>query len=311
MNDKDFHYVLTISKCNSISKAAELLYVSQPALSRYINSLEEKLGVTLFDRSSSPICLTSAGKRFCIYANTILDLENKLLLELKQASSISGHTIKVGVPYVTGEYILSRIIPRVIHAYPNIQIDPIQDLAGNLVKRLTAHQIDAAFVCSPISDAAIRSELLFYEKIYLVGHRNHPALIAHDTANATLEHPLILDFEKLRNVSLIHCKPIAIMSYVAEEALKKAHFQPEKEIKASSLPHALDLTTQCNGFTSVLHCQLKYSHPGITQTLCPIHINDCKLPFYLSYNSHISNTTPEMELFIKEVLKEYQAAPYI
>lgn len=311
MNDKDYQYVLTIARCSSVSRAAELLYVSQPALSRYISSLESRLGVMLFDRSSSPISLTPAGKRFCVYANTILELENKLQLELKQDSFFSGRSIKIGVPYVTGEYILSRIIPRVINQYPNIQIDPVQDISDNLVKRLTARQIDAAFVCSPVEGTSLRSEFLFYDEIYLVGNRNHPALSAYDTIHADLEHPLVLDFEKLCGVSLIHCKPIAIMSYIAEEALKRANFRPEKEIKASSLPLALDLTSQCIGFTSVLHCQLKYGHPGITQALCPIRIKDCKLPFYLSYNSHTRSTTLEMDIFIKEVLKEYQSAPYI
>ena len=65
MNEKDYQYTLTIAKCQSFSKAAELLYISQPALSRYISALEKRLGVVLFDRSATPIQLTSAGQ-MCI-----------------------------------------------------------------------------------------------------------------------------------------------------------------------------------------------------------------------------------------------------
>jgi len=311
LNEKDYQYTLTVATCKSFSRAAELLYISQPALSRYISNLEKELGVTLFNRSASPIHLTNAGIRFCSYANTILELESTMRHDLRESALLSGKPIKVGVPLLTGEYMLSRILPRVIKKYPHMQIDPIQDISNNLCQRLAAHQIDAAFVCSPVSDPSICSELLLSEDIYLVGNRKHSALAEYDTAHADLAHPLILDVSALKGASLIHCKPIAIISYLAEEALKKLQFEPETEIKASSLPLALDLTAQGVGFTGVMRCQLRYGHPSIIQALCPIPLDDCKLPFYLAYNSLNRRIIPELDIFMKEVFDEYQAAPYL
>lgn len=311
MNEKDYQYTLTIAKCQSFSRAAELLYISQPALSRYVATLEGNLGVTLFDRSTSPIELTSAGKRFCSYASTILEMENTLRHEMREIALLSGKPIKVGVPLVTGEYILSRILPRILKKHPHIQIDPIQDITNKLCQRLAAHQIDAAFVCSPVSDASIRSELLCFEELYLVGHREHPALKRYDTAHADLEHPLVLDPSKLSGVSLIHCKPIAVMSYLTEESLKRSQFCPEAEIKASSLPLALDLTAKGVGFTGVMRCQIKYGHPDVTQLLCPIRLDDCRLPFYLAYNRLGRRSISDLDLFVKETLEEYQSASYL
>ena len=311
MNEKDYQYTLTIAKCQSFSKAAELLYISQPALSRYISTLEKRLGVVLFDRSATPIQLTSAGKQFCTYASAILELENTLRHELREHALLSGKPIKVGVPLVAGEYILSRIIPRMLKRYPQIQIDPIQDISGNLCQRINAHQLDAAFVCDVIPDSGICSELLCYEDLYLAGLREHPALAEYDTASADLEHPLVLDLSKLNGVSIIHCKPIAVMSYIAEETLKRLHFKAKSEIKASSLPLAVDLTTQGLGFTSVMRCQLRYGHPGITQALCPIFLDGCRLPFYLAYDRLNHRNIPEVDIFIKEALEEYRGAPYL
>ena len=111
MNEKDYQYTLTVATCKSFSRAAELLYISQPALSRYISTLEKELGATLFDRSTSPIQLTSAGIRFCSYANAILELESAMLHDLKENALLSGKPIKVGVPFLTGEYMLSRVLP--------------------------------------------------------------------------------------------------------------------------------------------------------------------------------------------------------
>lgn len=311
MNDKDFQYTLMVAKCHSFSQAAQLLYLSQPALSRYISNLEKALGVTLFDRSASPIQLTSAGQRFCAYAADILELENKLRSELQTCSSMSGKAIKLGVPMVTGEYMLSRILPPLMKKYPGMKIDPIQDISSNLCQRLAAHKLDIAFVCTPVVGSSLRSDPLVAEDIYLVGNRSHPALAGYNTADASPDHPLIVDLSCLSGVTLIHCKPIAVMSYQAEEALKRLQFKPEAEIKASSLPLALDLTAQGMGFTSVMRCQLKYGHPETVQNLCPIYLEGGKLPFYVAYNSLVRNTSPELDIFIQEVLKEYQAAPYI
>lgn len=311
MNEKDYQYTLAVAKCQSFSRAAELLYLSQPALSRYISTLEKDLGVTLFDRSTTPIQPTGAGKRFCSYANAILDMENTLRHELSGNSKSPEKPIRVGVPLLAGEYIFSRVLPRIIKEHPNIQIDPIQDLSDNLCVRLAARQIDVGFVCTPVADPTIRSEPLCFEDLYLVGHRKHPALAKYDTSHADLEHPLVVDLSELRGVSLIHCKPIAILSYVAEEALRKAQFKPDAEIKASSLPLALDLTAQGVGFTTVMHCQIKYGHPNMTQMLCPILLTGCKLPFYLAYHRLSCLNVSSLDLFVKETLEEYRAAPYI
>lgn len=59
---KSFTYVLAVAECKSISKAAELLYISQPSLSRFISSLEQELGILLFERKSNGISLTRLAK---------------------------------------------------------------------------------------------------------------------------------------------------------------------------------------------------------------------------------------------------------
>lgn len=64
---KSFTYVLAVAECKSISKAAELLYISQPSLSRFISSLEQELGILLFERKSNGISLTEAGEIYVEY----------------------------------------------------------------------------------------------------------------------------------------------------------------------------------------------------------------------------------------------------
>ena len=68
---KSFTYVLAVAECKSISKVAELLYISQPSLSRFISSLEQELGILLFERKSNGISLTEAGEIYVEYGKEI------------------------------------------------------------------------------------------------------------------------------------------------------------------------------------------------------------------------------------------------
>lgn len=311
MKETDYQYVLAIANCCNFTQAAELLHLSQPALSRYISNLEKKLGVTLFDRSVNPIRLTQAGERFCSYANTILESEKQLLLEMHQARFTTERIIHLGLPLYSEEYFLSRLIPLFLKDYPHIHLDPIHDISSNLIRRLIARQIDVAFTCAPLKHHAFNCEPLVEEKLFLVGNRKHPALANYDTSLADLDHPLAVNLASLIGVNFIHCKPVAISSYLVEENLTRAGFQASKYIKVPSMPLAFALARQQVGFTPAMCVQLKYSPSEIIQLLCPIEIGECNLPFYLAYNNNDRATIPELDTFLNKVQEEYRRTPYL
>ena len=72
MDITQVRYAVTVAKCGSLSKAAEALYLSQPALTQRIKHLETELGYSLFCRSPQGFSLTPAGKQFCANAQPLL-----------------------------------------------------------------------------------------------------------------------------------------------------------------------------------------------------------------------------------------------
>lgn len=303
MNEKDFQYILTVAQCGSFSRASEILYVSQPSLSRYISTLEKRLGTALFDRSTTPVQLTESGTIFCNYGKKILSLERALYRDLQEQNALGERILRVGVPHISGDYILSRILPRMTKNYPAIRIDPISDYSYNLYHQLAAQKIDIACVAAPNTDPSIMVELLLYEPVLLIGAKNHPALKNYDITKADIDHPIFINPSELNDIPMIQYKA----SY-AEAALRQKSYAPKTTIKASSAPLALDLAAKGVGLTSVIFSQLKYSRPDITQSLCPISIGDCKLPIYLAYNRLADKAIPEIERFIQEVKEEYRNA---
>lgn len=80
--ERVMEYILTIAKTQSVSKAAELLFISQPALSAIVKKEEKRLGVELFNRQFKPLQLTEAGEKYVTAAKKIKEIEEKLLAEL-------------------------------------------------------------------------------------------------------------------------------------------------------------------------------------------------------------------------------------
>jgi DNA-binding transcriptional LysR family regulator len=142
MDFRQLQYVTTVARCQNITKAAKELFISQSALSHYIQNVEKEMGMQLFDRSTTPLSLTYAGSRFIAYAQEML-LQNK---ELKKEFSDITHNvkgkIKLGIPPERAAYMLPRMIPEFSAKYPSIELDIATGSGIRLVERLKNGSID-------------------------------------------------------------------------------------------------------------------------------------------------------------------------
>ena len=95
--ERDIDYVIAVAECGSISQAAEVLYISQPSLSRYLSSLENELGVALFIRTINGTELTEAGKLYVEYAKEIRRLRGTLKVKLREMQKSEARRIRIGM----------------------------------------------------------------------------------------------------------------------------------------------------------------------------------------------------------------------
>ena len=87
MDLKEQKYVCTLAECKSLTRASERLYISQPALSLYINNVEKNLGAPLFERNGRKFELTWLGKQYVEKASQMLELERQVE---------AGHLVSAG-----------------------------------------------------------------------------------------------------------------------------------------------------------------------------------------------------------------------
>lgn len=96
--DKDITYVLAVARHRSISKAAGMLYISQPSLSHYITSLESRLGVSLFERTPEGAVPTEAGREYIEYAEQIQSLYTEMHAHMQKLGGAETRQIDVCFP---------------------------------------------------------------------------------------------------------------------------------------------------------------------------------------------------------------------
>jgi len=122
MNLKEQQYVCTLAKCQTISRAAEELYISPSALSVYISNLEKYLGVKLFVRTGKSFVLTSLGSEYVKRAEKMLEMKTEFE-ELVRQELRTGHPpIRVGIQQRRAIYIVPETMKLFMEEYPDVEV---------------------------------------------------------------------------------------------------------------------------------------------------------------------------------------------
>ena len=139
----------TVAKTKNISKAAKELYISQPAISKSIQKLEESMNCELFRRSSRGVILTEEGE--LLYSHVKVAFETLELGEDKLRNSIElgvGH-LKIGVSSTLCKYILLPYLKEFIMKYPHINISIACQSTNDTLKLLEENKIDVGLIGKP------------------------------------------------------------------------------------------------------------------------------------------------------------------
>lgn len=150
MNFRILIYFLTVVRERSITKAADMLHITQPTLSRQLMQLEEDLGVKLFDRSQRKFTLTPAGSFLAQRAADIVDLVEKTEHDIKdQETNLSGN-----ICFGAGEIASVNLLADIIHAfqqkYPNVTFELFTGTTDIIHQKTEKGLIDIALLQEPI-----------------------------------------------------------------------------------------------------------------------------------------------------------------
>lgn len=140
-------YFEAIITHGSLSKAAKILGISQPALSNYLKQLETREKAVLFDRSSVPIVLTKAGEIYYKYLKQNEALKNNYINEMKDLSHVGTGTVVIGGASSTTACYLSRVTSEFLEKYPDSNVKILDGLVADIEKQALNGEVD--FFISP------------------------------------------------------------------------------------------------------------------------------------------------------------------
>ncbi|WP_462318298.1 LysR substrate-binding domain-containing protein [Marinilabilia sp.] len=137
---------LQVAELLSISKAAERLFISQPAVTKHIQELENKLDIPLFERKGNRIYLTRAGKITAIHLKSIKQQYQELEFELNQMNNTYKGKLRMGASSTITQYVVPPVIAAFHTRYPDIKLSLLNGNSEDMTRKLLNNEIDVALV---------------------------------------------------------------------------------------------------------------------------------------------------------------------
>ena len=163
----------TVAKSGSLTKAAEELYISQPAVSRSIKQLELQLGVSLFTRTHRGMKLSAQGGKIIFEqverALQLLESAENCITEMKTTPT---GTIRIGASDTIFEYFLADKIVDFHNRFPAVKIDLLADFSPDTIEKLKEDKCDVAFVNLPINpdpELRLHGNCMLLNDIFIAG----------------------------------------------------------------------------------------------------------------------------------------------
>lgn len=185
----------TVAKCGSLTRAAEELYISQPAVSQSVKQLESQLGVSLFNRTHRGMELSAqGGKAIFAKVEQALRLFSEAETIITQINTQATGTIRIGASDTIFEYLLADKIVEFHEKFPAVKIELLSDVTPRTLQDLKANLCDVAFVNLPIeADSAFKlyGNFMRLSEVFITSGK-YPELLKGKVPIAELEkYPLV------------------------------------------------------------------------------------------------------------------------
>ena len=173
MADRRLQVFYTVAKQLSFTKAAEQLFMTQPAVTFQVKQLEEHFSTRLFDRSHGRIALTPAGRLVMDYAERVLALSEEMETRVSDLTGTVGGPLSLGASTTIAEYILPKILGEFKAEHPEVQAHMTVANSETIVNRVADHSLDVGLIESPSHLPTLTSEVCCDDELVVICAPGH------------------------------------------------------------------------------------------------------------------------------------------
>ena len=145
MNLKQLEAFVKVTESGSFSKAAKLLFLTQPTVSAHISSLEKELDSRLFVRNTKEVKLSEEGKQLYQYARQMVELEKEIEQVFSKDAHCEEKCITIATSTIPAQYLLPKILMKFNERYPKEQVKLLETDSSQVVTQIIDHMVDVGF----------------------------------------------------------------------------------------------------------------------------------------------------------------------
>ncbi len=173
MTLNELRFIVAVAQQLNFRRAAEQCFISQPALSLAIQKLEQELGVAIFERAKNDISVTPIGARIIEQAQLTLEAAQHIREIAAQDSDQLIGTLRIGIIYSAGPYLLPELIPALKKIAPLMPLEIEENITANLEQLLRHGKLDVIIIALPFGDNSINTQALYDEPFEVVVNSQH------------------------------------------------------------------------------------------------------------------------------------------
>ncbi len=262
MIEKKAQYFLTVARTGSLTKAAEILKISQPSLSKYLSRLENDLGIILVDRTHVPLQLTYAGKKYLEYLEETIRLDRRLQDDFSKIRRQEMGEFTFALSTWRSGMLLPMILPQFRERHPGIVANVVEGQSQNFEDILVNRQADFGIMTVPalFFQTEMKQEPLYREKVYLLGNNGHPLVqeaLQKPPGPNGIRH---FDIRKLSGQKFINMKKGQILSLTNQELFHEYQIEFGEIWYSESLVTAINMVGSSLYFTMMPDMFVKTDH---------------------------------------------------
>ena len=192
MDLRQLRNFIQVVELGSITAAAERLNIAQPALSKQVKALEEKLDVSLLRRHGRGVMPTEEGIRLAGRAKAILEEVQDLAAEISGSDASLSGTVTLGLPPTVSDILATHLIERTMEEYPGVKLRVVSGFSGHVQDWLLRGKVDLGVAYEGQKSPSVRSQPIIIERLFLIQSANGAQDGMRIRARKALEQALIL-----------------------------------------------------------------------------------------------------------------------
>ncbi|GAA4376856.1 LysR family transcriptional regulator [Hymenobacter koreensis] len=168
MSDFRLRVFQAVARHLSFTKAAQELFITQPAVTKHVSELERSYGQRMFERRAGRVGLTQAGQLLLTYANQVTELHHHLAEQLHGLHDAAAGRLRLGASTTLAQYVIPPILPGFQAAYPRVELTLLNGNTEHIADALLRGQIELGFVEGQVKNRDLHYELLLHDELLAV-----------------------------------------------------------------------------------------------------------------------------------------------